>query len=841
MKNKLDSLFSTQLFVSRTSGSLERSQIAIMTDEKSPSRISRRPVAYAPEWRNNVNKKVCKTLEFDKIIDMLVDEADSALGKDSARRLRPLSDRDEITALQAETTHALTRIFHHGPLSFHGLTDIRPGLVPLSKGGTLGAGELLRIGALLDVAERAVKYEAKDEETDFLSGRFSGLQTFPEILREIRRCILSEDEISDDASSELRRIRRTIKNTNDKVREQLNATVNSSSEMLRDNLVTMRNGRYCLPVKQEYKSSFQGMIHDQSATGSTFFMEPMAIVKLNNELAELAMKEQEEIEKILASISSLCAPEAEGLERNVILLAELDFIFAKAKLSKKMQGSEPDFSDNFIEIKRGRHPLIPRDRVVPIDVTLGQDYRLLIITGPNTGGKTVSLKTVGLFTLMGQAGLHIPAFDGSHLRVFEEVYADIGDEQSIEQSLSTFSSHMTNTISILKRANKNTLALFDELGAGTDPVEGAALAISILDNLLNRQVTAMATTHYSELKIYALSTEQVENASCEFDVESLQPTYRLLIGVPGKSNAFAISSKLGLPKEIIDKANSLVDEDARSFEDVVTGLEQTRKELEAEQQKAASYREEIERQKRKLEEKNERIDKARDKIMRRANEEANEILQNAKNIADESIRKYNKWMEGGGAVRDMEKQRSSIREELRRTGEKLDSGKKKRHNTNAPDKLSIGDLVMVHSMGVKGTVSSLPNNKGKLFVQMGILRSEVDIKDLELLEEETLQIRKEKIRERSNAGKIKMSKSMNISSSINLIGKTVDEAIAVLDKYLDDAYLARLHQVTIIHGVGTGALKNAVQAHCRKTNYIQSYRMGEYGEGGYGVTVVDFK
>lgn len=787
-----------------------------------------------------MNKKVCKTLEFDKIIDMLVDEADSALGKDSARRLRPLSDRDEITALQAETTHALTRIFHHGPLSFHGLTDIRPGLVPLSKGGTLGTGELLRIGALLDVAERAVKYEDKDEETDFLSGRFSGLQTFPEILREIRRCILSEEEISDDASSELRRIRRTIKNTNDKVREQLNATVNSSSEMLRDNLVTMRNGRYCLPVKQEYKSSFQGMIHDQSATGSTFFIEPMAIVKLNNELAELAMKEQEEIEKILASISSLCAPEAEGLERNVILLAELDFIFAKAKLSKKMQGSEPDFSENYIEIKKGRHPLIPRDRVVPIDVTLGQDYRLLIITGPNTGGKTVSLKTVGLFTLMGQAGLHIPAFDGSHLRVFEEVYADIGDEQSIEQSLSTFSSHMTNTISILKRANKNTLALFDELGAGTDPVEGAALAISILDNLLNRQVTAMATTHYSELKVYALSTEQVENASCEFDVESLQPTYRLLIGVPGKSNAFAISSKLGLPKEIIDKANSLVDEDARSFEDVVTGLEQTRKELEAEQQKAESYREEIERQKRKLEEKNERIDKAKDKILRRANEEANEILQNAKNIADESIRKYNKWMEGG-AIKDMEKQRSSIREELRRTGEKLDSGKKKHRNTNAPDKLSIGDLVMVHSLGVKGTVSTLPNNKGKLFVQMGILRSEVDIKDLELLEEETLQIRKEKIRERSNTGKIKMSKSMNVSSSINLIGKTVDEAIALLDKYLDDAYLARLHQVTIIHGVGTGALKNAVQTHCKKTNYIQSYRMGEFGEGGYGVTVVEFK
>lgn len=788
-----------------------------------------------------MNKKVIQTLEFDKIIDMLTEEADSPLGKESAKRLRPLSDRDEIIALQAETSHALTRIFHHGPLSFHGLSDIRPSLTPLSKGATLGAGELLRIGTLLDVAERAVKFEAKDEETDFLSGRFSGLQTFPEINREIKRCILSEEEISDDASSELKRIRRSMKNTNAKVREQLNATVASSSEMLRDNLITMRNGRYCLPVKQEYKSSFQGMIHDQSATGSTFFIEPMAIVKLNNELAELSMKEQDEIEKILASISSLCAPETEGLERNVILLAELDFIFAKAKLSKKMQGSEPDFTENYIQIKMGRHPLIPKDRVVPIDVTLGKDYRLLIITGPNTGGKTVSLKTVGLFTLMGQSGLHIPAFDGSHLRVYHEVYADIGDEQSIEQSLSTFSSHMTNTISILKRADKNTLALFDELGAGTDPVEGAALAISILDDLMNRQVTAMATTHYSELKIYALSTDHVENASCEFDVESLRPTYRLLIGVPGKSNAFAISSKLGLPQKIIDKANSLVDEDAKSFEDVVTSLEQTRKELEAEQEKAAAYRQEIERQKKKLEEKNERIDKAKDKIIRRANEEANEILQKAKDVADESIRKYNKWLEGGDAIKAMERQRSAIREELKRTGEKLDSGPKKKRAAGAPDKLSIGDMVMVHSLGVKGVVSSLPNAKGKLFVQMGIMRSEVDIKDLELLEEETLQVRKEKIRERSGTGKIKMSKALSVSTSINLIGKTVDEAIALLDKYLDDAYLARLHQVTIIHGVGTGALKNAVQAHCKKANYIKSYRMGEYGEGGYGVTVVDFK
>lgn len=789
-----------------------------------------------------MNKKVLKTLEFDKIIDMLVEEADSSLGKDRARRLRPSSDQSEIVALQAETSHALTRLFHHGSLSFHGLTDIRPSLVPLSKGGTLGAGELLRIGALLEAAKRAVEFDKKDEETDFLSGRFNGLQTFPEIRQEIHRCILSEEEISDDASSELKRIRRAIKTTNDKIREQLSATVNASGDMLRDNIVTMRNGRYCLPVKQEYKSAFQGMIHDQSSSGSTFFIEPMAIVKLNNDLAELAMKEQDEIERILASISSICAPEAEGLERNVILLADLDFIFAKAKLSKKMQGSQPIFDSNYIEIKKGRHPLIPKERVVPIDVILGKDYRLLIVTGPNTGGKTVSLKTVGLFTLMGQAGLHIPAFDGSHLRVFHEVYADIGDEQSIEQSLSTFSSHMTNTISILKRADKNTLALFDELGAGTDPIEGAALAISILDNLLQRNVTAMATTHYSELKQYALSTEQVENASCEFDVESLQPTYRLLIGVPGKSNAFAISSKLGLSDEIIEKAKSLVDEDAKSFEDIVTGLETTRKELEKERATAAALREEIEKQKKKLEEKNERIDKAKDKILRRANEEASEILQKAKDMADDSIRKYNKWMDGGsGTVNEMERQRSALREQLKKTEDKLASKQKGGRPKTAPGKLCIGDMVLVHSLGMKGTVATLPNAKGKCFVQMGILRSEVNVNDLELLEEETLQNRNEQLRERSGAGKLKMMKSLQVSSSINLIGKTVDEAIPLLDKYLDDAYLAKLHQITIIHGVGTGALRNAVQSHLKKSKYIKTYRMGEYGEGGYGVTVAEFK
>ncbi len=787
-----------------------------------------------------MNKKVLKTLEYDKIIDMLAEEADSSLGKESARHLLPSSDRSEIIAWQSETSHALMRLFKWGKLSFHGLKDIRPCLIPLEKGGILGMGELLDLCRCLEIARGAAEYDRKDEELkDSLSGRFASLTDLPDLRREISRCIISPEEMADDASPELKRIRRSIKSAGDRIREQLNATMTSSASMLRDNIVTMRNGRYCLPVKQEYKSTFPGMIHDQSATGSTFFIEPMAIVKLNNELAELAMKEQEEIEKILSSLSALAAPYTKDLQRDVLLLAELDFIFAKAGLSKKMQGSEPLFDQEYIQIKKGRHPLIPKDTVVPIDVSLGREYDLLIITGPNTGGKTVSLKTVGLFTLMGQAGLHIPAYDHSHLRVYEEVYADIGDEQSIEQSFSTFSSHMVNTVYILKRANKKTLTLFDELGAGTDPTEGAALAIAILDNLHSRNVTAMATTHYSELKLYALQTEGVENASCEFDVASLQPTYRLLVGVPGKSNAFAISGKLGLSDDIIHAARQLVDTDARQFEDVVTGLEEARTKAEQEREKAKKIREEAEHYKQKLIAKNERIDQAKEKIMRRANEEANEILQKAKDMADESIRKYNKWMNDSGMTKEMEKERAALREELDKTGSKLSMPETRKPRGKVPDTLKPGDIVMVHSMGVKGTVSTEPDSKGKCYVQMGILRSMVDIKDLELLEQETKASKKEAAI--THARNMKMAKAMTISPEINLIGKTVDEALALLDKYLDDAYLARLHQVTVIHGMGTGALRNAVQNHCKKCKYVKSYRMGEHGEGGYGVTVIEFK
>ena len=786
-----------------------------------------------------MNKKVLTTLEYTKIIDMLVDEADSALGKSTAASLLPYDDLNQIRALQTETSHALMRIYKHGTFGFHGLKDIRSSLIPLEKGAALSISELLDISSLLDVTAKAISFDKKDEDLeDALSGRFHSLISLPDLNREIKRCILSPEEISDDASPELKRIRRSIKATGEKVHQQMTQTMTSSQTMLQENIITLRNGRYCLPVKSEYKSSFPGMIHDQSSSGSTFFIEPMAVVKLNNQLAELAVKEQEEIQKILAALSNLAAPECESLARNVLLLAELDFIFAKAKLSKKMQGSEPIFDDDYIEIKKGRHPLIPKDQVVPIDVSLGKDYSLLIITGPNTGGKTVSLKTVGLFTLMGQAGLHIPAFDHSKLRVYREVYADIGDEQSIEQSLSTFSSHMTNTVSILKHADENSLALFDELGAGTDPTEGAALAIAILNHLHESGVTAMATTHYSELKVYALSTDGVENASCEFNVETLRPTYRLMVGVPGKSNAFAISMKLGLSEQIISEAEKLIDEDAKSFEDVVTDLEDSRIALEEERAEVAKLQAEAENLRKKLAEKNERIDKAKDKILRRANEEANEILQKAKDVADESIRKYNKWMQGGGDTKAMEQQRNALREELDKTGSKLTAKQKNRKKKKAPEQLKIGDLVMVHSMGVKGTVSTLPDSKGNLFVQMGIIRSSVHVDDLELLQEQTLTVEKQRA---STGGKIRMSKAMSVTTEINLIGKTTDEAIPLLDQYLDDAYLSHLSQVTIIHGVGTGALKKAVVAHLKKTNYVKSFRQGEFGEGGYGVTIAEFK
>lgn len=793
-----------------------------------------------------MNQKVLKTLEYNKIIDKLVEYAASPLGKELCRKLLPFTNLEEITQEQKETSSALTRLLQKGSISFSGTRDIRSSLMRLEVGSTLNIEELLYVSSVLNVTLRVKAYsrsESEDVSTDSLEHYFQELEPLTPLNNEIKRCILSEDEISDDASSALKQIRRTIKNTNDKVHDQLNAIITSSSTrtILQENIITMRNGRYCIPIKQEYRNQFPGMIHDQSSSGSTLFIEPMSIVKLNNDLKELSIKEQEEIERILADLSNLTALESENLKHNLSILTRLDFIFAKAILSKQMKASEPIFNKSgYINIKKGRHPLIDPSNVVPIDLHIGKEFTLLIVTGPNTGGKTVSLKTAGLFTLMGQAGLHIPAFDRSELAVFEEVYADIGDEQSIEQSLSTFSSHMTNTVSILEHANENSLVLFDELGAGTDPTEGAALAMSILSHLHKKGVRAMATTHYSELKVYALSTVGVENACCEFSVETLRPTYRLLIGIPGKSNAFAISSKLGLCDEIIEDAKLRIDTQDQSFEDLISDLELKRLTIEKEELELSSYKQEIEELKQKLKQKNEKLERAKENILREANEKARETLQEAKDYADETIKKYNKWSKEANLGKEMENERNALRGRLNSTEadlalKKRSSGQKKKYTSSD---FKLGDSVMVLSLNLKGIVSTIPNPKGDLVVQMGILRSQVNIKDLELIDEEVI---KTPNLTRTGSGKIKMEKTSTISTQINLIGKTVDEALPLLDKYLDDAYLSHLPQITVIHGRGTGALKNAVHTHLKKTSYIKSFRIGEFGEGNQGVTIVEFK
>lgn len=791
-----------------------------------------------------MNQKALKTLEYHKIIEQLEGFASSPLGKELCHKLEPGFDTAQIQIEQKETSDAVTRIYKKGSISFSGVKDIRASIKRLDIGSVLGTGELLRICTLLETASRVKSYAKKDTADtpdDSLDGFFSALEPINPLYTKIRSCIISEEEVSDDASPALRHIRRSIKSSNDKIHSQLNQMLNGSIRTyLQDAVITMRNDRYCLPVKAEYKGQVQGMIHDQSQTGSTIFIEPMAIVKLNNEIKELLLKEQEEIEKILAVLSEMAAEYTEVIAENLSILTKLDFIFAKAQLSIFHKGSEPEFNtDGIIELKQSRHPLLDQKNVVPISIHLGRDFDLLIVTGPNTGGKTVSLKTVGLLTLMGQSGLHIPALDGSRLSVFNEVYADIGDEQSIEQSLSTFSSHMTNIVSILENADRDSLVLFDELGAGTDPTEGAALAIAILSFLHNLQIRTMATTHYSELKVFALSTDGVENACCEFDVETLRPTYRLLIGIPGKSNAFAISKKLGLPDYIIEDAKGHITAADESFEDLLTDLEQSRKTIENEQLEINLYKEEIKGLKLKLEQKTEKLNLQREKLLREANEQAAAILKEAKEYADLTIKNFNKYGKAVPSIKEMENDRSLIRSKLSEVeGELALKNKAKKTKTNKASDFKIGDSVHVLSMNLTGTVSTLPNQKGDLFVQMGILRSQVNINDLELIDEPVItgpNIKK------TSSGRIKMSKSAAISPEINLIGKTTDEAIPLLDKYLDDAYLSHLPSVRVVHGRGTGALRNAVHAHLKKQKYVKSFRLGVFGEGETGVTIVEFK
>ncbi len=791
-----------------------------------------------------MNSKALHVLEYNKIIERLTEKATSEPGRKLCRELLPMTDLDNIEHAQQETADALSRLFKKGSTSFGGNKDLGRCFKSLEVGSALSAIELLHIAAMLENVSRIKAYGRSDRDdtpADSLNEYFDGLEPLTNLANEIRRCILSEEEIADDASPSLKQIRRKKALTNDKIHSQLTSMVNGSYRTyLQDAVITMRSGRYCLPVKSEYKGQVSGMVHDQSSTGSTFFIEPAAVVTLNNDLKELDIKEQEEIEKILADLSAQAGEYTDALANNQKIMTALDFIFAKASLAMEENGSKPVFNtEHHLKLRKGRHPLLDKKKVVPIDIELGADFDLLVITGPNTGGKTVSLKTVGLLTLMGQAGLHIPALDRSELSVFTEVYADIGDEQSIEQNLSTFSSHMTSIVSILQNADADSLCLFDELGAGTDPTEGAALAAAILDDLHTRGIRTMATTHYSELKVYALSTPFVENACCEFNVETLRPTYRLLIGIPGKSNAFAISSKLGLSDQIIESARKHITEDKESFEDLLSDLENSRVTIEKERLEIASYKEEIKSLKKRLESKQEKIDQSKERILREANEEARQILQEAKDVADETIRTFQKA--GTSTMKDLEQSRQKVRDKISEKKAKLSlkPAEKPTHKLLKPNQVNPGDRVKVVSMGLTGIVSTRPDKSGKLFVQCGIIRSQVNLNDLVLLNEETVTTAAPM--QRSSSGKLKMSKSYSISTEINLLGKTVDEALSALDKYLDDAYLAHLPSVRIVHGKGTGALRKAVQDYLRRCKYVKNYRLGEYGEGDAGVTIAEFK
>ena len=791
-----------------------------------------------------MNKKTLTKLEYNKIIELLTEQASSFSGKERCRKLKPMISLPDIQSAQEETAAAFTRIVKKGRPSFSGCNPVGDSLKRLEVGAALGSGELLRICKLLETAGRVKSYgrhETSDESEDCLDAFFQQLEPVAPLSAEIRRCILEEDEISDDASPTLKHIRRSMGQINDKVHATLSGLVNGSLRTyLQDSIITMRGDRYCIPVKAEYRSQVQGLIHDQSSTGSTLFIEPMSVVKLNNDLKELYGKEQEEIQVILARLSVDVAEYIDAIRTDYSVLTELDFIFARGILALDMNASMPIFNtEGRIYIREGRHPLLDKKKVVPITVMLGDAFDLLIITGPNTGGKTVSLKTVGLFTLMGQAGLHIPALDRSELAVFHDVYADIGDEQSIEQSLSTFSSHMTNIVSFLKQVDEHSLVLFDELGAGTDPTEGAALAIAILNHLHGRGIRTMATTHYSELKVYALSTPGVENACCEFDLETLRPTYHLLIGIPGKSNAFAIAGKLGLPDYIIEEARTHLTEQDESFEDLLTDLETSKRTIQKEQEEIAAYRRELERLKSETKEKQEKLEAQRERILREANEKAHAILADAKETADETMRNFRKFGKESISAAEMEKERERLRKKMdaARSGMKLEPVKPRKQHK--PGDFKLGETVKVLSMNLTGSVTSLPDSKGNVTVQMGILRSQVNISDLEIVEEKPSYSAKQM--QKTGKGKLKMGKSLSVSPEINLLGKTVDEAVAELDKYLDDAALAHLSTVRVVHGKGTGALRNGIHNYLRRQKHVKSFRLGVFGEGDAGVTIVELK
>ena len=792
-----------------------------------------------------MNERTLKVLEYYKIIDKLKDKTESHLGRNMVENLRPSTDIEEVEYMQKETSEAVALLIKRGEPPLYGIKDLMVEIKRVEMGGSLSPGSLLKVSDSLRVSRNLKNYikktrEDKDSNYPILEGLIDSLRIFKRIEDSINNAIISEEEISDNASANLKNIRRQINVKNESIRNKLNSIVNSSThkKYLQDAIVTIRDGRYVVPIKQEYRVKFPGLVHDQSSSGATLFIEPMPVVELNNELKELQIKEKKEIEKILLKLTELVAEESQSIRQNQKILEKVDFIFSKGKLALDMKASEPMLNkDGYINIKKGRHPLLKVEEVVPIDIYIGKDFNTLVITGPNTGGKTVTLKTTGLLTLMAQSGLHIPADYNSEIAIFNHVFSDIGDEQSIEQSLSTFSSHMTNIINILENINDNSLVLFDELGAGTDPTEGAALAMSILDYLHGMNIRTIATTHYSELKIYALTKEGVKNASVEFDLETLSPTYRLSIGVPGKSNAFEISKRLGLDNYIIDHARTLISKENVEFEDVLQTIEEDRKIVEANKMETERLKKEIKRLREESDREKEKISERREKIIRNAKEEARGILKSAKEESDSivsELRKISSDIEKE-KNRKIQEAQNKLKESLGDVEGDLSSSILNVKSNKPPKNLKIGETVEVLSLEQQGTVLSTPDENGNVNIQVGIMKVNVHISTLKRAKHKKVD------QSQISAKNIIKSKARTVSKELDLRGERLDEALLDMDKYLDDAYIAGLKEVIIIHGKGTGVLREGISSLLKSHRHVKSYRLGNYGEGGTGVTVVELK
>lgn len=783
-----------------------------------------------------MEQKTLNVLEFNKILEMLKLEATNDLSRKKVDELFPLSDIDAIQTLQDELSEVISLLLRKGSPRIAGMKDITVALKRSEIGGILNTTELLSIAEVLKIARNLLSYY---DEQSILDYYFDSLTENRKIEESIFSAIISEEEIADSASSELAHIRRQITNTHAKIRESLNSIIHSAKyqKYLQESIVTMRNGRYVVPVKAEHRGDVSGIVHDMSATGSTLFVEPNAVVTANNQLRELDVKEQAEIEKILAELTAKISEIVHELFVNQRTIADLDFLFAKAKLALKMKANTPKINNKgIINIEKGRHPLLNQQTVVPITVYLGDEFKTLVITGPNTGGKTVALKTVGLFCLMASSGLAIPATDRTEICVLDQIFADIGDEQSIEQSLSTFSSHMTNIVHILNKITPNSLVLFDELGAGTDPTEGAALAIAILKHIKEIGALTVATTHYSEIKIYALTTDGVENASCEFDVNSLKPTYKLLIGVPGKSNAFAISKRLGLPDYIIDKANEHLSEENIRFEDVISNLEHSRQLAEIDQQTANRYKRDIELLKNELELEKQKIADTKQKLTATAQRESKKIIEDTKREMEEIIEE----IRFAQKLQNQQELNKTITEAKTKFNTKLKNADKsqmvaKKQNNDIPKNLIVGSSVFIIDIGQNGTVLTPPKADGNVSLQVGIMKITSHISNLRLVKE----VQNEKTAlNKSKGGGLRLE---NIKNEIDLRGNMLEEATLLAEKYIDDAYLSSLNQVTIIHGKGTGVLRKGIHDMLKHHSNVKSYRLGVYGEGETGVTVVELK